>query len=136
MDFEKRLEDLEKKNAELKKEVEYLNFRIGLVASKTHVNQILYEYDVNQIQYNAIMDVMDDVRKELDAHRKYDHATFEQRIKEIFPDRDDPRYDYHFAEDIARAFMEDGRWEEVFPSLYGNVPKFKYYLENMRNEGK
>ena len=136
MDFEQRLEELEKSNAELKKNVEFLKFRIDLVASKTHINQILYEYGVDQSQYNAIMDLMDEVRKELDAHKKYNHATFEQRIKEIFPDCDDPRHDYHFAEDIAQAFMEDGRWEEVFPALYGDMPKFKYYLDNMKNEGK
>ena len=107
-----------------------------MVASKSHINQILYEYEVNQTQYNAIMDLMDAVRKELDDHRDYNHVTFEQRMKEIFPDRDDPRNDYHFAEDIAQAFMEDGRWEEVFPALYGDMPKFKCYLENMKNEGK
>ena len=136
MDFEKRLEALEKSNSELKKEVEFLKFRIDLVASKTHINQILYEYEVNQTQYNAIMDLMDEVRKELDEHRDYSRMTFEHRIKEIFSDKDDPRRDYHFAEDIAQAFMEDGRWEEVFPALYGDKPKFKFYLENMKNEGK
>ena len=43
MDFEKRLEALEKSNSELKEEVKFLKFRIGLVASKSHINQILYE---------------------------------------------------------------------------------------------
>lgn len=136
MSFEERLEELEKSNAELTKEVEFLKFRIGLVASKTHINQILYEYEVNQSQYNAIMDLMDEVRKELDEHKEYSNVTFEQHMRSIFPERDDPRNDYHFAEDVAQAFMEDGRWEEVFPALYGDMPKFKYYLDNMKNEGK
>lgn len=136
MDFEKRLEELEKNNVKLREEIEFLEFRIDLIASRTHTNQVLYEYNVNRTQYNAIMDLMDDVRKELDDHRDYDHATFEQRMRKIFPDRGDPRNDYHFAEDIAQAFMEDGRWEEVFPALYGEMPKFKCYLENMKNEGK
>lgn len=64
------------------REVKFLKFRIGLVASKSHINQILYEYEVNQTQYNAIMDLMDAVRKELDDHRDYNHVTFEQRMKE------------------------------------------------------
>lgn len=136
MDFEKKLEELEKNNAKLREEVEFLEFRIDLIASRTHTNQVLYEYNVNRTQYNAIMDLMDDVRKELDEHRDYNHATFEERMRKIFPDRCDPRNDYHFAEDIAQAFMEDGRWEEVFPALYGDMPKFKCYLENMKNEGK
>lgn len=121
MDFEKRLEELEKNNVKLREEVEFLKFRIDLIASSTHTNQVLYEYKVNRTQYNAIMDLMDDVRKELDNHRDYNHVTFEQRMREIFPDRDDPRNDYHFAEDIAQAFMEDGRWEEVFQELYGKM---------------
>ena len=114
MDFEKRLEALEKSNSELKEDVKFLKFRIGLVASKSHINQILYEYEVNQTQYNAIMDLMDAVRKELDDHRDYNHVTFEQRMKEIFPDRDDPRNDYHFAEDIAKRLWRTGDGKKYF----------------------
>lgn len=136
MDFEKRMEEIEKNNVKLREEVEFLKFRIDLIASRTHTNQVLYEYNVNRTQYNAIMDLMDDVRKELDEHRDYNRVTFEERMRKIFPDRDAPRNDYHFAEDITQAFMEDGRWEEVFPALYGDMPKFKCYLENMKNEGK
>lgn len=121
MDFEKRLEELEKNNVKLREEVEFLKFRIDLIASRTHANQVLYEYKVNQTQYNAIMDLMDDVHKELAEHRDYNYATFEQRMREVFPDRDDPRNDYHFAEDIAKAFMEDGRWEKVFQELYDKM---------------
>lgn len=135
MNIEMKLEELERSTTEIKNEVELLKFRIGLVASKTHVNQLLFEYEVNQNQYNSIMGLMDTVRKALDAHREFDHTEFEQRLKSIFPEKD-TRYDYHFAEDIAQAFMEDGRWEEVFPALYGDTPKFKCYLENIKNEEK
>ena len=103
MDFEKKLEELEKNNAKLREEVEFLEFRIDLIASRTHTNQVLYEYNVNRTQYNAIMDLMDDVRKELDEHRDYNHATFEEHMRKIFPDRCDPRNDFLASIDLCSA---------------------------------
>ncbi len=35
-----------------------------------------------------------------------------------------------FCEYLAQSFMEDGRWEEVFATLYGEMPKYKFYMEN------
>lgn len=136
MNAETRLKELEKNYTELKEKIDFLEFRIDLIASTTNVNKILYEYNVNRSQYNEIMDLMDEVRNELDKHKTYNHVTFEQRMKRIFPAKDDPCHDYHFAEEIALAFLEDGRWEEVFPALYSDTPKFKYFLKNMKNGGK
>lgn len=84
MEMEKRLEEVEQTNAELKKEIDFLKFRIELVATKSNANQILYEYDVNREQYNAIMDLMEDIRKALDEHKEYTHGTFEEKISAIF----------------------------------------------------
>lgn len=134
MNMEERLEQIEKINAELRKEVDFLKFRIDLVAVKTNVNQILYEYEINKEQYNAIMDLMDEVRQELSNHKEYSHNEFETRISKIFENESGLRHDYHFAEAIAQAFMEDGRWEEVFPALYGDMLKFKNYIYSMKNE--
>ena len=136
MTIEERIEQLEESNKKLKQKVEDLEFRISLVAVKSHVNQVLYEYQVSQTQYSALMDLMDEVRAELDNHKEYTHGDFENRIKQIFPSHDDPRNDYHFAEEIAQAFMEDGRWDEVFPALYGNETKFKYYMESRKKGDK
>ena len=30
------------------------------------------------------------------------------------------------CEYLARAFMDEGRWDEVFPALYGDMPKYNY----------
>jgi len=30
------------------------------------------------------------------------------------------------CEEIAKNFMLDGRWEEVFMKLYGDMPKYSY----------
>jgi len=37
------------------------------------------------------------------------------------------------CESLAQSFMEDGRWEEVFPALYGSMLKYKYYMETREN---
>lgn len=30
------------------------------------------------------------------------------------------------CEELAKGFMEEGRWEEVFKSLYGDMTKYSY----------
>ena len=136
MTIDERIAKLEEHNKELEQKVEDLEFRINLIAVKSHVNQVLYEYNVSQAEYSALMDLMDEVRTALDHHNEYTHGNFEARIKQIFPNRDDPKNDYHFAEKIAQAFMEDGRWDEVFPALYGNEPKYRYYMESRKKDNK
>ena len=136
MNNEERLEQIEKDNEELKEKIDFLEFRIELVASKTHVNQVLYDYEVNRKQYNEIMDLMDNVQEKLNNNKKYDSSMFENDLKKIFCDTSDPKHDYHFAEEIAQAFMKDERWEKVFPKLYGNHKKYQYYIESLRNGEK
>lgn len=131
MNIEERLQQLEESNTELKKELNAIKFRLDLIANKTNTSQVLYDYEVNHEQYEAIMDLMDEIRKKLDAHENCSDTFFESRMKKIFPDPTDPKHDYHFAEEIAQAFMEDGRWEEVFPALYGNEKKFQSYFDNL-----
>ena len=134
MELEERVEQLERSNAELSKKINDLEFRIELIASPTHINRVLYDYAVNRQEYDAIMDLMDDVRKSLDDKQGYTHTKFENEMKKIFSDPEDVKHDYHFAEDVAKAFMEDGRWKEVFPALYGKLPKFKGYFNYKDNE--
>ena len=75
------------------------------------------------------MDLMDEQRDKIDKGQKVDHIEFETRIEEITGNRD-----YHFAEMVAKAFMEDGRWDEVFPELYGDMLKYKHYLESRNKD--
>ena len=39
---------------------------------------------------------------------------------------DDKKVDYHFCESFARILWEDGRYEEVFETLYKGFPKFEH----------
>lgn len=117
---DERISNLEKEVDLLKKEIEKMKFRFELKQVDSNVNDVLYDYDIDREQYRKIMDVMDEYRKHIDANEEVNHSVFETKIKKIVPE-----YDYHFAELIAQVFMDDGRWEEVFPALYGNMAKYK-----------
>lgn len=132
MEMIKRIDDLEHENKKLQDQINFLSFRMNLIAYKSPVNELLYEYEVTEEQYKKIMDLMDTLRQKLDNGQKISHGEYETEIKKI---RADPKYDYHFAESIARAFMEERRWEEIFPALYGNFSKYKSYLDD-RGKGE
>lgn len=117
---DERISNLEKEVELLKKEIEKMKFRFELKQVDSNVNDILYDYDIDGEQYRKIMDVMDEYRKRIDANEEVNHFVFETQIKKIIPD-----YDYHFAELIAQAFMDDGHWKEVFQVLYGSMTKYK-----------
>lgn len=117
---DERISNLEKKVDLLKKEIEKMKFRFELKQVDSNVNDVLYDYDIDREQYGKIMDLMDEYRKCIDANKEVSHSVFEAQIKKIVPD-----YDYHFAEFMTQAFMNDGRWEEVFPALYGNMAKYR-----------
>lgn len=131
MNNEERIDLLEEKNRELQVRVDFLEFRLELLAENTNVTRLLFERKINQNQYQKIMDLMDSYRNKIDDNIKVNHSTFEQEIYEILPDN---HGDYHLCEAITQAFMEDGRWEEVFPKLYGDMPKYKYYMERREKE--
>ena len=117
---DERISNLEKEVELLKKEIEKMKFRFELKQVDSNVNDVLYDYDIDREQYRKIMDVMDECRKRIDANEAVSHSAFETQIKNIVPE-----YDYHFAEFMAQAFMNDGRWEEVFQVFYGNMAKYK-----------
>ena len=52
---------------------------------------------------------------------KVDNGIFETEMYELVPEHN---RDYHFCESITRLFAEAGRWTEVFPALYGQMPKY------------
>ena len=76
------------------------------------------------------MDLMDILREKIDRKEEVSSIDYESEITKINND-----CDYHDAEIIAKLFMEEGRWEEVFPALYGNSMKYKHYLERRKPGG-
>lgn len=88
---------------------------------KSHVAEVVKDYNVSQDELKKIHDVMDEVRSTLREKGKYSPAEFERKIKGAMKGNRNEQYiDYHFVKEMARAFMEDDRWAEVYPALYGD----------------
>lgn len=128
MDYEREITTLKAENQILSDKIDFLEFRLELLAENSNASSLLFECKITRSQYSLIMDLMDEQREKLDKNENVNHIEFETSIGEITGN-----HDYHFAELVAKAFMEDGRWDEVFPALYGDMPKYKYYLESRNN---
>lgn len=111
---------------ELEKKIEMLEFRQQLLFDNDDLSRLLFEYNITHQQYRDIMDLMDSYRDDIDNNRNVDNSAFEDAIYKIVPEHSG---DYHMCEYLARAFMDTGRWEEVFPALYGDMPKYRFLLE-------
>ncbi|SFU33951.1 hypothetical protein SAMN04487886_100933 [Clostridium sp. DSM 8431] len=125
--MEDKLLELEEKYNKLEKKVLQLEFRQELMMSDTNTNRVLLEYNITKKEYEKIMDIMDKYRGSIEKKQKVNNAEFEQDIYKVVSEH---QGDYHFCEYISKAFMDDDRWEEVFPALYGDMPKYKYIKEN------
>lgn len=125
MTNEERISLLEEKNVQLEEKIGLLEFRLELVADGSNVCRLLLDYKITRKQYEEIMDLMDLYRNKLDKKESISHMQFETEIAKITGNND-----YHFSEAIAQAFFEDGRWDEIFPVLYGDMAKYKYYMDN------
>lgn len=110
--------------------LDFLEFRQDLLFENTNVSRFLFETRTTRAQYNAIMDVMDEYRDMIENGQKVNYHSFEKRIYEVIGSSGD----YHFCEEIAKSFMEDDRWPEVFIALYGSMDKYKNYIKDYKNE--
>lgn len=116
-------EKVDSKKINIEERLEFIEFRQQLLFSNSETDRLLFEYNITKNQYKEIMGLMDEYRTliESDSGKNY-HGIFEQRIYDI---AEHLRGDYHFCEYITRAFKNEGRWEEVFINLYGDMPKYK-----------
>jgi len=65
---------------------------------------------------------MDAYREDIENGKDVSHGKFEEEIYKNVPQH---KGNYHFVEYLTSAFKEEGRWEEVFDKLYGDMPKYK-----------
>lgn len=105
----------------LEERVALLEFQVELLFNNTSIDRLFFETKITRGQYRDIMDLMDSFRSKLDNGEEVNHNDFEREIYEIVPAQNG---NYHFCEMIAEFFAEDGRWTEVFPALYGHMPKY------------
>lgn len=102
----------------LEERVEQLEFQVKLLFDNSAISRYLFETNVTKTQHHEIMDFMDTVREKIDHGEQIRYGSFEQGIYDIVPER---KGDFHFCEILAKLFAEEGRWEEVFPALYGGM---------------
>jgi len=110
---------------ELKEKLDLIEFRQELLFNNSSFDRLLFEHNVTRQQYRTIMDLMDELRAQVDNGEKINHGSYENRIYRIVPESDG---NYHFAENIAQSLHEGDRWTEVFEGLYGDMPKFQSYM--------
>lgn len=103
--------------------LDYIEFRQQLLFDNSDLDRLLFEYEITKKEYHQIMDLMDQLRDKISRREPVSHGFFEERMYEIIPSHNG---DYHMCEYIARSFMDEGRWDEVFPALYGDMPKYQY----------
>ena len=101
----------------LEERLDYIEFRETLLYAKSPVDRVLFENELTEPEYKAIMDVMEDCRQKLANGESVSNTSFEQAVYAVIPD---DKHDYHMCE----AFAEEQRWEEVFPALYGDMAKY------------
>lgn len=111
---------------ELEKRIELIEFRQQLLFDNDEVSRMLFEYELTHDQYKKIMDLMDEYRNKIDKKKEVSHGQFESAMYAIVPNH---KGDYHMCEGFAMAFMEVGRWDEVFPELYGDMPKYSSMMK-------
>lgn len=101
--------------------LDLIEFRQELLFNNSVVDRILFEYGLTRIQYREIMNVMDEFRRIINEGKDCSHTLFESKIYSIVPEHEG---EFHMCENLAKGFMQEGRWEEVFFALYGDMPKY------------
>ena len=108
---------------EIMERLDFIEFRQDLIFSGSELDRSIYEYRLTKKQYTKIMDLMDEYRRKIENNESCSHAGLETQIYKIVPEHNG---DYHMCEEIVKGFYDEGRWEEVFIKLYGNMPKYSY----------
>jgi flavorubredoxin len=85
---------------QLKQQIAHLTFKQNLLFTNGSVERLVFDYDLTQIQFTQIMDLMDEYRKMIgEGGKQVSHHEFEMQINAIVPD-----HGYHFAEAITYVF--------------------------------
>lgn len=108
---------------EIMERLDFIEFRQELMFNNKDIDRSIFEYKITRSQFNDIKDLMDKYRNLIENGEKCSHHSFESDMYKILPEHDG---DYHMCEEIAINFFIDGRWKEVFDTLYGNMPKYSY----------
>lgn len=97
----------------------------------THVDSVRKSYNINDNQYSRIMDIMDEAAVAIRDGKEYTNYTLERNMIPVIKlSNPDKVIEHHAVEEITSAFLEDGKWVEVFLTLYKDEPSQKSYIES------
>lgn len=111
-------------NRSIESAASLLEFKMELISGDKNVNKMLLDRKITKPQFELIVKLMSEYRDHIYNHLDVNNEEFEQSIYLITGFQS-----YDFGEELAKAFMEDGDWVEVFPALYGNMPKYRDYMQ-------
>lgn len=111
----------EKEYKEILEKLDFIEFRQDLLFDNSRIDRSIYEYRITRSQYKLIVKLMDEYSSRIFNHESCSHSGFERRMYEIVPEHVG---DYHMCEEFVKGFYDDGRWEEVFVELYGDMLKY------------
>lgn len=106
---------------EIMERLDYLEFRQDLLFENTGMSRFALEHKLTRNEYEALMDLMEEYQNKIDQKETCTNVAFEQEVYTIVPSHDG---DYHMCEDMVRILYEEGRWVDVFTTLYANVSKY------------
>lgn len=114
--------DINSMNVTIEEKLDFLDFRQDLIFYSNRFNRLMYETGVTRKQNGELLDLVEEYSNQIHNGEHVNKGSFEQRVYEIVPEK---YGDYHFAEFIALDLWKDGRWEDVFESLYKDFPKYQ-----------
>lgn len=76
--------ELYEKYKKLEERISQLEFREEFLRYENNINSLVLDYNITREEYSKIMDVMDEMRSEIDNHKEVSNADFENKIIGIF----------------------------------------------------
>lgn len=111
------------RSEEMEKCFRMLMCQVEPLFENSEIDRYVFESQLTKEQFTEIVNLMDGLRHKLDAG----NTIYDEAVYSLIPET---HSQYHFCETIARLFAKDGRWEEVFPALYGSLPKYSFGRKN------
>lgn len=96
----------------------------------SHLKEMQKTYHITDDQLNGIRDVLEEVRDATEHGRPYSYQQFEQKVLKIVP----YNYSHHIAQDLAKAFLLDERYEAEIVALYENEASMKSLIEDWKEK--
>ena len=95
------------------------------------VKEVREEYNIDDTHYRYIVQLMDRTRKAIDNHEECYNREFEEEMLRYIPTNESTVVDHHAVKEILQAFAEDGKWREVYKTLYANEKSEQAVIESI-----